>query len=89
MAEVAATIVLLVAGGFLYYRYAPRHAPRGQPALTYLSAGSLGDLRAAFNAASDQTRLVLLLSPTCAVCLRGASAVEDILSTIRAVLSDR
>lgn len=34
MAQVAATIALLVVGGFLYYRYAPRHAPRGQPALT-------------------------------------------------------
>lgn len=81
MAQVAATIVLLVAGGFLYHRYAPRHVPRGQPALTYLSTGTLDDLRAAFNAESDQTRLLLLLSPTCTVCLRGASAVEDILSS--------
>lgn len=64
MAQVAATTSLLVVLAFLYYRYAPRHVPQGQPALTYLSAGTLGDLRTAFNAASDRTRLLLLLSPT-------------------------
>ncbi len=63
-ARVAATIALLVVGGFLYYRYAPRHVPRGQQTLTYLSAGDLGVLRADFNAAADRTRLLLLLSPT-------------------------
>ena len=64
MVKGAAMIALLVVGGFLYYRYAPRHVPRGQPVLTHLSAGTLGDLRAAFNAAADRRRLLLLLSPT-------------------------
>jgi len=64
IAQVAGTIALLLVIAFLYYRYAPRHVPRGQPALTHLSADTLGDLRAAFNAASDRTRLLLLLSPT-------------------------
>ena len=58
------TIALLVGGGFLYYRYAPRQVPPGQPPLTRLSRGDLSDLRAAFNAASDRPRLILLLSPT-------------------------
>ena len=62
--QVAGTIALLVGGGFLYYRYAPRHMPPGQPPLTHLSAGTLDDLRAAFNASSDRPRLLLLLSPT-------------------------
>ena len=62
--QVAGTIALLVAGGFLFYCYAARHVPPGQPPLTHLSAGTLGDLRAAFNAASDRPRLLLLLSPT-------------------------
>jgi hypothetical protein len=64
IAQVAATITLLGVLAALYYRYAPRHVPLGQPALTYLSAGTLNDLRTAFNAASDRTRLLLLLSPT-------------------------
>ena len=64
MAQVAATIALLVVVAFLYHRHAPRHVPQGQPPLTYLSEGTLADLRAAFNAASDRTRLLLLLSPT-------------------------
>jgi hypothetical protein len=62
--QVAGAIALLATGGFLYYRLAPRHVPQGQPPLTHLSAGTLGDLRAAFNAAPDRTRLLLLLSPT-------------------------
>lgn len=62
--QVAGAIALLGAGGFLYYRFAPRHVPEGQPPLTDLSAGTLGNLRAAFNGAADRTRLLLLLSPT-------------------------
>jgi hypothetical protein len=60
----AVAITLGTGGGFLYYRYAPRRVPSGQPPLTYLSAATFGDLRAAFNAASDGPRLLLLMSPT-------------------------
>jgi hypothetical protein len=37
--------------------------------------GGLDPLRTAFNADAGQTRVVMLVSPTCDVCLRGASAV--------------
>jgi len=64
MVQVAAVLTLLIAGSFAYYRYAPRQMPIGQPPLTQLSADTLRELRTAFNAASDRTRLLLLLSPT-------------------------
>jgi hypothetical protein len=64
VAQVAVAVGVLGAGGFLYYRYSPRRVPSGQPPLADLSATTLDDLRAAFNAASDRKRLLLLLSPT-------------------------
>src|SRR4030095_9902258 len=79
VAQGAVAVGVLGAGGFLYYRYSPRRVPSGQPPLADLSATTLDDLRAAFNAASDRKRLLLLLSPTCPACRRGASAGEDIL----------
>ena len=63
-AQVVIALALAGAGGLLWYRFAPRHVPAGQPPLTHLSATTLGRLRADFNAASDVKRLVLLLSPT-------------------------
>jgi hypothetical protein len=63
VAQVAATVALLCASGCMYL-FGPRNVPSGQPPLAYLSQGTLDDLRAAFNAASDRTRLLLLLSPT-------------------------
>ena len=47
-----------------WHQFAPRRTPRGQPPLVRLAARNLGDLRQAFNAARDQKRVVLLLSPT-------------------------
>ena len=64
VAQLTAVVVIVGTGGFLYYRYAPRRVPTGQPPLSYLSRSTLADLRATFNAASDRTRLLLLLSPT-------------------------
>jgi len=57
-------VALLGAGSLLVYRYAPRRVPSGQPPLTSLSPSTFDELRAAFNAASDRRRLLLLLSPT-------------------------
>ncbi len=47
-----------------YYAYAPRHAPEGQPPLALVTAQSLPAVEKAFNDAADQTRLLVLLSPT-------------------------
>jgi hypothetical protein len=41
-------------------------------------------LRDAFNSAADQVRLVLLVSPTCGTCLRGAQTVQaDVLDALK------
>ena len=43
------------------FDYGPRRAPRGQPALQTID---LGRLKEQFNASADQTRVLVLLSPT-------------------------
>jgi hypothetical protein len=43
---------------------APRRVPSGQPPLAHLDAETLPALREAFNAHTDEVRLVVLLSPT-------------------------
>lgn len=53
---------------------APWAAPTS-PLRTFEPAAFIHD----FNGASRTTRLVVLLSPTCTTCLRGASAVEEVL----------
>jgi hypothetical protein len=63
LAFVAALIVV----GFLglgRYLYRGERVPSGQPALVSLSAANFDMLRSSFNAASDDVRIVLLLSPT-------------------------
>jgi hypothetical protein len=47
-----------------YYRVATHEAPAGQPPLVMLDAGTLPALRADFNRAATETRIILLLSPT-------------------------
>ena len=47
-----------------YYKFSTRQTPPGQPPLVYLDNHNLEELRAAFNAAADQTRVVAMLSPT-------------------------
>ena len=46
------------------YKFGPRQTPPGQPPLVYLNNQNLEELRAAFNAAADQTRVLAMLSPT-------------------------
>lgn len=55
------------------------HTPAGQPALVDLKSASLSKLQVEFNRESGSSRVILLLSPTCPTCLKGASAVEDVL----------
>ncbi len=56
-------IVALLLGGAWYQFGGHRTAP-GQPPLTELNAAALDQLRADFNAAADQPRMIVLLSPT-------------------------
>jgi hypothetical protein len=66
----AAVIVVLllffpqVLAGLLADISSQQKVPSGQPSLFYLTSESFGQLRAAFNAASGDVRVVLLLSPT-------------------------
>jgi hypothetical protein len=53
--------------------------PAGQPPLGDLDSGSLDTLKSDFNRSSNRVRVILLLSPTWPVCLRGASAVQKML----------
>ena len=46
------------------YKFSTRQTPPGQPPLVYLNNQNLEELRAAFNAAADQTRVLAMLSPT-------------------------
>jgi hypothetical protein len=63
-----ATALLLIAAaagaGFLWFKNAPRRTPAGQPALSRLDAATLSAFRDAFNALYDETRVLVLLSPT-------------------------
>ena len=57
----------------------PGTAPAGQPPMARLATDTLESVRRAFNQASDHTRVILLLSPTCGTCLHGASAIDEVL----------
>ena len=64
-------VLVLLAGAifvsvaaFAWVRFAPRRVPPGQPPLSVLTANSLPAFRGAFNAQSDQVRLLVMLSPT-------------------------
>jgi hypothetical protein len=56
---------LVIAGLFgAYYVYAPRHTPEGQPPLATIQPVNFADFQKLFNEAGDQTRMLVLLSPT-------------------------
>ncbi len=59
----AATIctIAILGGWWLFGRH---DVPAGQPPLATLDAATFGTFQVDFNAASDQTRIILLLSPT-------------------------
>ena len=60
---VGAVLVALLAATGLYL-YGGGQTPAGQPPLQNLSAQSLGEIKNEFNAAKDDVRVLLLLSPT-------------------------
>jgi hypothetical protein len=59
-----AGLVVLLAGVAAWYRLAPGEAPAGQPALVTIASGMLEGLKAEFNRNANETRLIVLLSPT-------------------------
>ena len=57
-------VALLVLGGVLLYVCAGHQTPEGQPALAELNRQNFTTLETAFNAAKEDVRILLLLSPT-------------------------
>ena len=55
---------LALLGAVAYVGFATHDAPAGQPPLAYLDRSSLTALKADFNRAADETRLIVLLAPT-------------------------
>ena len=60
---VSAIVVALLAAAGLYL-YGGGQTPAGQPLLQNLSTQSVGEFKNHFNAAKDDVRVLLLLSPT-------------------------
>ena len=60
---VGAIPVALLAAAVLYL-YGAGQTPAGQPPMKNLSAQSIGEIKNEFNAARDDVRVLLLLSPT-------------------------
>jgi len=58
----AIPVALLAAA--VFYLYGGGQAPAGQPPLQNLSTQSIGEIKNHFNAAKDDVRVLLLLSPT-------------------------
>ena len=59
-----AGLVVLIAAALAWYRFAPGEAPAGQPSLVTIDAAALEALRAEFNRNANETRVIVLLSPT-------------------------
>jgi hypothetical protein len=59
-----AGLLLLTAASVAWYRFAPGEVPAGQPPLVTIDAKALEGLRADFNRYENDTKLVVLLSPT-------------------------
>lgn len=72
---IVAVLVVLV----LRYFTAGHQTPPGQPQLLTITPRSLPEFAEEFNRYPNAQRVVLLLSPTCPVCLEGALSVEQVL----------
>lgn len=57
-------IGLLVIVWVGYYRYIPREVPKGQAPFLKLTKENVSELKESFNAADQETRVLVLLSPT-------------------------
>jgi hypothetical protein len=59
-----AGLVVLIVAALAWYRFAPGEAPPGQRPLVTIDAAALEGLRTEFNRNPNETRLIVLLSPT-------------------------
>jgi energy-converting hydrogenase Eha subunit B len=57
-------VLVVIAGALGWMRFVTHDTPAGQPPLAALDASTLATLKADFNRAAGDTRLILLLSPT-------------------------
>lgn len=57
-------VLVLILGAFAWVRFATHDTPAGQPPLAYLDLLTLVTLKADFNRAAGETRIIVLLSPT-------------------------
>ncbi len=64
IALASVSLIAIGAAALAWVKLAPRPTPAGQARLARLDEGSFGELRDAFNASADRTRVVALLSPT-------------------------
>lgn len=63
-----------------FWAVAARHqTPSGQPPLADVTLGTVDQVKREFNASAEGERVLLLLSPTCPVCIKGGSLVNEIL----------
>jgi len=72
---------IVVVAGLLIVRYfaVGHQTPSGQPNLLAITPQTLPQFEADFNGSASVERVVLLMSPTCPVCLEGSSSVDAIL----------
>ncbi|MBL8212547.1 MAG: hypothetical protein JNK87_17665 [Bryobacterales bacterium] len=57
-------VAVLALVGIGWFFFGSRKAPEGQAALVHVNAATLEAMRAEFNTASSQTRVLALFSPT-------------------------
>ncbi len=57
-------LILLAAGGYIFWNRQPGKTPTGQPPLVEIKSAALEEIKSEFNLASDRVRVIALLSPT-------------------------
>src|SRR5215210_835243 len=65
------SVLALMLSALFYYFYLGSTLPNGQQPLAYLNSTNVTSLRDAFNSSANSVRVILMLSPTCTICLQG------------------
>ena len=77
--SILTAVGIMALGGFVAYVYGGEKVPAGQPPLQNLNALNVTNIAKEFDAAKDDVRVLLFFSPTCPVCLEGASSAGRML----------